>query len=238
MRAVILAAGLGRRLGRPLPKCLLEVRGQTLLERHLAALGACGVRAATIVVGFEQARIRRHPAVARWEGRVEFCENPDFARGNILSLRHGLRDAGGPLLVMDADVLYPPALLARLAASPAEMAFLVDARARPTGEEMMVGVRDGRAVAIGRRIGHGFERTGETVGFTRLGARAVPLVRLAADGIAADGRLDADYEEAFARVLPEVEAAAVDASDLPWTEIDFEEDLARAEREVLPGIGR
>ena len=61
MKAVILAAGVGKRLGSAHdgPKCLLEFKQRTLLERHLSALKACGIPATdvTFVVGYESHQI-------------------------------------------------------------------------------------------------------------------------------------------------------------------------------------
>ena len=60
MRAIILAAGLGRRFGAAtaeLPKCLLEVGGQTLIQRSLDNLAACGIEETIIVTGHQAERI-------------------------------------------------------------------------------------------------------------------------------------------------------------------------------------
>ena len=43
MHAILLAAGRGRRLEADRPKCLLEIEGKTLLERHVMNLASAGV---------------------------------------------------------------------------------------------------------------------------------------------------------------------------------------------------
>ena len=48
MRAIILAAGYGRRLGLSTPKCLLRIAGRSLLERHLRLLKAAGLDDGTV----------------------------------------------------------------------------------------------------------------------------------------------------------------------------------------------
>ena len=53
MKAVILAAGVGKRLWpvtQHRPKCLIEIGGQTLLSRYLSSLASVGVQRADIVV--------------------------------------------------------------------------------------------------------------------------------------------------------------------------------------------
>ena len=121
MRAIILAAGLGWRLGggeeQP-PKCLLRFDGTTLIERHLRALAAAGVREVHLGVGYRAADIEAEVARLRPSMPVHLVHNPDYREGNVVTL-HTLRDAmlaGGDVLLMDADVLYHADLLHRLRA--------------------------------------------------------------------------------------------------------------------------
>jgi choline kinase len=107
MRAILLAAGRGRRLGQDLPKCLLSIEGKTLLERHVVNLVESGITALTIVVGYRRETIaeaveRLHPSLP-----IELVDNPRFLHGSIVSLQvvADRLDLGG--IWMDADVLYP-----------------------------------------------------------------------------------------------------------------------------------
>ena len=55
MKAIILAAGVGKRLWtltQHRPKCLIEVGGRTLLSRYLETLASVGIMQAVIVVGY------------------------------------------------------------------------------------------------------------------------------------------------------------------------------------------
>ena len=216
MRAVILAAGRGRRLGRRIPKCLLEVGGRTLLERHLEALEGFDV---TVVAGYRKERV-----LERLPAGVDVRVNERFEEGPILSLACGLGDSDEELIVMDADVVYDPAMLHDLAREPSPMAFLLDPRSRFTGEEVMLGARGKRVLGIGRGLEGSYDLVGETVGFTRIAV--VSELRRA---IAQVDDPNADYEEAFKWLIRRVPAGYV-IVDRPWTEIDFPEDLARARR--------
>ena len=238
--AVLLAAGRGQRLGRGAPKCLVPVRGRTLLERHLHSLAACGVPRAALVVGFRRDLVEAHLARVPSPIPVELVDNDRFDRGNILSLHVAADrlDTGG--LWMDTDVLYPTALLRRLLTSPHEDCLLLDPRASETGEEMMAGVRGGRVARIARRIGPGWDLAGEAVGFTRVSAEGARVLRRYLDEEVAEGRVDAVYEAALDRALAELRFGYERVDDLPWTEIDFEEDLDRAEQiaaEIDPSGG-
>jgi choline kinase len=231
MRAVLLAAGRGRRLGSAEPKCLIDIDGRTLLERHLVNMREAGVTGLTIVVGFEKERIVA--ALAALTSRiaglpVELVENPRFVHGSIVSLQVAAERLLAGAIWMDADVLYPARLLRRLLASPHENCVLLDGRSEESGEEMMVGVRAGRAVKIARRVGPGWDFAGESVGFAKVGPEGGAAMKRILDEEVAAGRLDQEYEAAMERAFSEVPFGHERVDDFAWTEIDFEEDVVKA----------
>ncbi len=230
MRAVLLAAGRGKRLGSTSPKVLTDVGGKTLLERHLTNMVEAGITALTIVVGFEQGQLREALARIPTTLPVDLLENPDFVRGSILSLqvatRVGRLDAGG--IWMDADVLYPPELLRRLVASRHDNCLLIDTSSEESGEEMMVGFRHDRANKIARRVGPNWDVAGESVGFAKVGPAAMRVLKRILDDEIAAGRLDQEYEAAMDKAFAEVAFGFERVDDLPWTEIDFQADIEKA----------
>jgi choline kinase len=230
MRAVLLAAGRGKRLGRSSPKVLVEIAGKTLLERHLANMSRAGITALTIVVGFEQQQIHAALASLTAPFPVELIENPDFLRGSILSLhaavKAGRLDDGG--LWMDGDVLYPAELLRRLVASRHENCLPIDPSSEETGEEMMVGFYRDRANKIARRVGPNWEIAGEAVGFAKAGPAGMRVMRRILDDEVTAGRVDQEYEAVMDKAFAEVAFGFERIDDLPWTEIDFPSDIEKA----------
>ena len=88
MKAVILAAGVGKRLWQVTqhkPKCLIEIGGHTLIHRYLDALASVGVRRATNVVGYKQEMIRAAVAACSYGVAVDYLVNDQFHRGSISS---------------------------------------------------------------------------------------------------------------------------------------------------------
>jgi choline kinase len=225
MRAVLLAAGRGRRLGSAEPKSLIAIEGKTLLERHLANMVEAGITSLTIVVGFQRELIaaaidRIHPTLP-----VELIDNPRFVHGSIVSLQVAADRLLEGAIWMDADVLYPPALLARLVTSKHDNCVLLDGRSEESGEEMMVGVKDGRAAKIARRVGSEWDFAGESVGFTKVGPEGGRAMKRLLDEEVSAGRLDQEYEAAMHRAFAEVPFGYERVDDFAWTEIDFEEDI-------------
>ncbi|GMV39677.1 MAG: nucleotide sugar-1-phosphate transferase [Myxococcales bacterium] len=237
MEAVILAAGVARRL-RPYmddqPKCLLMFDGRSLLERHLTLLRELGVERVTIVTGhlaeLIEGPFRDFPGLA-----VRFVRNERYTEGSILSMRVGLDGIDRDALLMDADVLYEREVLARLVAARGSC-FLLDETADETGEEMMLGARDGLVRTIARRVGDGWDERGEGVGFFRVAGEQIPALLQATDALLAEGHSRVEYEAAIDVFLKDHPAGYVKVGDLAWTEIDFPEDVQKAEVHILPVI--
>ena len=241
MHAIILAAGVGRRLNqdRPQPKCLLEFGGLTLLERHCRNLSACGIARLSLCVGYEADQIAGALRdIAQPTALLHY--NPLYTLGSSVSLwsvRHALA-GGDDVVLMDADVLYHPDILRRLVRSPAANCFLMDKEFAPGDEPVKICMVGNRIVEFRKRIAPGlsYDCIGESVGFFKFdAATALRLARLI-DAYVADGRRDQPHEEALRdlALASDVHIGVEDITGLPWLEIDFPEDLVRANDEVLP----
>jgi choline kinase len=230
MRAVLLAAGRGRRLGRDVPKCLLEVGGKTLLERHIRNMAEAGITALTIVVGFHASMIRDALAQITSPFPIELVDNPRFERGSIVSLHTASVRIAEGCIFMDADVLYPAALLGRLVTSKHDNAVLIDTRSEETGEEMMVGVTADRVMAIARKVSPlgTWDLIGESVGFAKVSAAGGKIMTRLLQTEVEAGRLDQEYEAAMNIAFSEITWGYEPVGDVDWTEIDFPEDVVRA----------
>lgn len=88
--ALVLAAGAGRRLG-GVPKCLVRVNGQTLLQRLLDALAETDVHDVRLVVGHHAEAIAAHVSTLAPERRPVLLRNPEPGDEPADSLRVGLR---------------------------------------------------------------------------------------------------------------------------------------------------
>lgn len=231
-QAILLAAGRGRRLQRDEPKCLIEIAGKALLERHVENLSAAGIESLAIVVGFKQERIREFLTAKQFALPIELIENSQFERGSIVSLQVAGALLENGAIWMDADVLYPAALMSKLVASKNESCVLLDRRSDETGEEMMLGFREGRIRMIARRVApHApWDLVGEAVGFAKVGPRGGAVMRKILDAEVAAGRLDQEYEAAMNIAFGEIVWGYEPVDEFAWTEIDFQEDVEKAER--------
>ncbi|HEX5736736.1 MAG TPA: phosphocholine cytidylyltransferase family protein [Blastocatellia bacterium] len=239
MRAIILAAGKGVRLNGTageLPKCLVKVGGLTLIERQIQSLRSAGIDQIVVVIGHGADIVRQACGPD-----CTYVENSEYATTNSLfSLwlaRDFLRDG---FVVLNADVLFHPQLLADLLLSDSEDALLIsyaDEQATALGEEeMKVCVRQGCVTDISKAIDPR-EADGENVGIVKFGPSGALALVKQMDSLIANGARRDWAPRAFRELARERPLQAISTRGRPWIEIDFPEDYLRAINEILPLIG-
>lgn len=133
MQAVILAAGMGRRLGELTQnntKCMVKVNGVTLIERLLRQLDnlqSAKLERVLIVTGYEGEKLRNFIATLNTRTPVEFIDNPIYATtNNIYSLwlakDYLLKD---DTLLFESDLIFDAAIIEKLLSSPEPSLALV-----------------------------------------------------------------------------------------------------------------
>jgi choline kinase len=247
MRAIILAAGRGQRLQQPehqqIPKCLLRFGGKTLLERHLLALRECGVSEVVLALGFKRELIEAEIDRMRVTPAPEIVINPGFELGSVLTVHTAAQPLGrgGEVLLMDADVLYHGQILKALVAGErAVNRVLMDRDFEAGDEPVKLCLRGAVPVELRKRLAPDlqYDTVGESVGFFRFDEAGARRLAEIVAGYVARGASDMPHEEAVRDLIREHDHAfdVADVTGLPWIEIDFPKDVARAEREILPAL--
>ena len=242
----MLAAGMGNRLSghdeTHRPKCLLRFGGRSLLDRHIENLRSVGVEQLTMVVGYRAHEIEEEIAALGAGDFVRFAANPRYREGSVVSLWAGRAalEAGGPVLFMDADVLYDAAILRRLIDGPGATCFPFDSGFEDGEEPVKFCLRAGRPAEFRKAVPNDrYDTVGEWVGFIRIAPDFAAALARRTDDYVQSGRTDQPYEEAIRDLLLSDlgdTVGAVDIAGLPWIEIDFPEDVERARIRVLPRI--
>lgn len=244
--AIILAAGRGARLSESnpdsRPKCLLEIGGRSLLSRMLEALARWGIRHCHIVIGYEGNQIVDHVETLLVRPEVSFHYNSRYTEGSVISLAVA-RDvlmSGRDIVLMDADVLFHPGILGRLIGSEIDNCYLMDRGFEPGAEPVKIALRNGEMVEFSKHLPSGlaYDKLGESVGFFRFSAACASRIAERCDGFVESGRGEEPHENALREELlarPE-DFGVEDITGLPWLEIDFSEDIERANQQILPAI--
>jgi choline kinase len=238
MKAIILAAGVGKRLqlSPPRPKCMLPFDGETLIARYIRLLLKYGLDEIALVVGYEREVLLHEVAGLNQRSQIHLTiiENEAFQRGSVLSLWHARGEFHDDVLIMDADVFFEEAVLAKILETESKNCLLLDETVESTGEEMMISALGGRAVSLARKPVTGCDLCGEGVGFLRLCSGDAGLLTEILDDFVARGKIDADYEDAIHELLGRCRVGYERVGGLLWREIDFPEDVAAVETEILP----
>jgi choline kinase len=235
-RAVILAAGLGRRirpLGSPLPKPLLPVNGRALISYTLEALAATDVEEVVVVTG-HQAHLVTNALGEGADMAIRFASNPDYyggSAGSLLAARDFCEDE--PFLLLMSDHLFSPELLCLLldSAETAGATVAADFGRYPAEyEEEATRLEldsDRRTV---RAIGKGLDR------WDALDTGAFVCTRetwSATAGLSAQ----ANVNDVFSALARRELLFAADVTGAFWYDVDTPDDLAAAEAMLAAGHG-
>ena len=220
---VILAAGTGSRLGRPFPKPLTHLEdGRSIMQQQLDNLGGLpGARPACIVVGFKKELI-----MEEFPDEV-FLYNPDYYETNTSKslLRAVVRAPAGGVLWLNGDVVFDPKILDELAPYlGAEQSIVCVNHAAVGEEEVKYSIDDDGFVRELSKTVVG--ALGEAVGINYVAAGDRDLLVRHLDKCDDNDYFERAIETAIAedglRVKP------VDISKFNCLEVDFEDDLERA----------
>ncbi|NKB20688.1 MAG: NTP transferase domain-containing protein [Alphaproteobacteria bacterium] len=246
MKALILAAGVGTRLfgddDKASPKSLLRFAGKSLMARHIENLTAVGVDEIGLVLGYQEEEIKAEIHAIGATDKVTFFHNPRFCEGSVVSMwtARDLLTAGEGVFFMDADVLYDPEIVERTIEPTGITSFPYDREFEAGDEPVKFMLEKGRPVEF-RKVPDevSYDTVGEWVGFISMTPKFAKAVAKQTEKYAIGGDVYAPYEDAVRDLLLEAEdgiAVGVDITGLPWIEIDFPEDIDRAEKEILPAI--
>jgi len=194
VRAVVIAAGSGKSL-LPLtedrPKCMLDIKGRTILERQIETLRACGIQEIAVVRGYRKETVEA--------AGVRFYDNDAYDEtGEVVSLFAAEPELTGRVLFLYSDILFERALLDKVLRAEGDVVIAVDRAwvdqrdrllplSKPfdlvvTSDPPQPGHRSlaedcqDRLVRIGQRVPPDLA-TGEFIGLAAFSPRGVQLVR-------------------------------------------------------------
>ncbi len=120
--AIIAAAGFEKQL-LPLiedkPKCLLDIKGKTILERQVGALNECNIKEIALVRGYKKEAIALP--------NIRYYDNDRYDdTGELFSIFCAEREMKGRTIVLYGDIIFDDTILEKLLKSPADITLVVD----------------------------------------------------------------------------------------------------------------
>ncbi len=237
MKAVILAAGQGRRIGAPergRPKPLMRLLGLPLIVRTLLTLKEAGIRDVVIVVGYLGEMIKEYVGDGKRFGmKITYVENPRWDRGNALSMLAAEKVVEDRFLLLMSDHVLSPAIVrkvknARL--SPGQAAVAVDKNPADyidMDDATKVNLDNEKITAVGKNLQEFngvdcgvFLLTKEVLEFaSEVVKRGRDSINGVMDELSKTGRLK-----------------AIDIGNEYWIDVDDQVSLKRAERLLLDNL--
>jgi L-glutamine-phosphate cytidylyltransferase len=252
-KAIVIAAGRGRRLGphtAEIPKCLVPVGRRSILGWVVSAFAGAGITDLVMIRGYLP-EVLAEGARALHPG-VRFVENADWQTNNILlSLAKARHELDGPVVITYSDIVFTPPVMQALAAAEGDVCLVIDrdfrsiyqGRTEHPLEEGEVSDLDasGNVKRVGKKALPPAEAFGEFIGLLKLSAEGARWFREAIDELTL--RYAGREEEPFQRAaqfrnayLTDLLQHLIDAGrpvtpvaiDGNWREIDTGQDLERA----------
>jgi len=213
MKAIILAAGVGSRLGRPFPKTLSRLPGgETILGRQIRLLRKNGIDEIIVVVGFKMNLIMEsYPEVYYKYNPVYYITNTSK------SLLNGIKDCNDDIIWLNGDVVCDEGVIERIISSEGNAIAVTPAQC---GEEEVKYTTDpeGYITAISKTVKNA---EGEALGINKVVAEELAEFKECLQQCD-----DNDYFEKGIEFMIErgKKFKAIDVSEYRCIEVDFKED--------------
>ncbi len=234
MKAIVLAAGTGSRLGEitsARTKGMVPVRGRKLIDYLLDFFDTEVFDEILVVGGFCYEDLRDHLA-DRGVNNLRVIENKDFLKGNIFTLTTALEEfKDDSFLITNVDHIYPSSMFRKMKESFSGIKAMCDFDRSLGDDDMKVKLRnDGRRIdLISKQLG---EFDCGYIGMTYVDKEYSAYYR---DSVrkAIERYGEKAVVENILQIMAEDDERAPEICDLSgfgWYEVDTEEDLLRAEK--------
>lgn len=224
MKIVILAAGIGSRLGNPFPKPLTPLKdGRSIMERQVESLSeAFSEHDISIVVGFKKDLImERFPDLTYIYN--QFFDATNTSKSLLKALK---KNQGEDVLWLNGDVIFEPAILEVLREEMQQQISFVSVNTnRVAEEEVKYTLKNGKINELSKNVKNGL---GEAVGINYVAGKDVALLIKHLEKCG-----DNDYfERGIETAIQEdgLKVKALDISGFRCMEVDFKEDLEAANK--------
>jgi len=238
MKALILAAGIGKRL-KPItdriPKTLIKIRDRPIIDHILASIKKCKIKEVLIVTGYRDELIRDYVGSgSRWGLNVQYCHNEVYhSTENIYSVMLAERELlGEDFILINADDLFSPTIISKVMKKRGNIVIAVDGEGTVGSEEVKVSVDNGRITSVTKKMDPS-EAFGEDIGITKFSKEGGKAFLSTIQEIVQGKGPHFYFQEAIDQLAnQDYPITYVNVEDEPWIEIDDHFDLKWAKTPV------
>ncbi len=238
MKALILAAGFGKRLQpitNSIPKSMVVVNGTPLLMNALNNLTSLGINEISIVVG-HMAEYIKEAIGDEWNGaRITYYENKDYlSTNNVYSVFKAAESFNDDMLMLECDIYYHKEMIEALMRGKGDCSILVSPFNPETMDGTVIRVEGCKAIELilGKWQDKNFDysETRKTVNMYRFtkafSEKYINLIEWYVNNIGSQSY----YEKVLGSLiyLRESDIQIVEVPEEMWCEVDDSDDLSRA----------
>ena len=226
-KAVIMAAGMGRRLEGAIgdiPKSLINLGGEALITKQINMLKECGIKKIAVVVGYRKEKIKELLG-----NNVTYYFNPFFETTNSVTSLWFAKElfSDEDVIVMNGDMLVESSIVKDLLIDKNPVCVTVE-----VGKYNEIGykarIKDNFVDFMGMGI-HKSEVAGEYVGISKVSKSIFPIFIKTLDNFMERKEFGTWYETAYVQMIGEgVRISFVDTNQRSWLEIDTPDDIEKA----------
>jgi len=222
MKAIIMAAGIGRRLHAlniNKPKCLINIGSTTLIRRSVNLLVSKGISDITVIVGYKSDLIRNE-----LNNDVAYFENPDFHITNsIKSLWYAKDLLEDDVLLLNGDLYYEPDILDYAINQTNPVVMLADST-RIDKADYRFGFSGNQINRFGKHLTN-YETDGEYVGIVRIDQCFIKRFKQTLEEMITSGETNIWWEDVlYSFIEKQIPIHYFDVAGTFWSEVDTLQD--------------
>jgi len=234
MKAIILAAGNGRRLypyTKNIPKCLLDLGGQTILENQLNCIKDCGINDVVLVLGYKSEKIENFLKNNYISGmKIKTLYNPFYKSTNsLLSMWEAREELNQDVIIMNSDDVFEFAVLENiLNVADQNICLPIKIKKKYEQEDMKVKINGNKITNIGKELNNFI--SGESLGLRLFRKRGVSLLKRAIEEeVRTKDAKKKWYVSAIVRLIElGNEVNYLNIKNLFWMDVDSPKDIYKA----------
>ena len=233
MKAIVLAAGQGKRLlplTENLPKSLLKVGDQTIIEHILDRLVKCDINETLIVVGHEEKKIKQKIGKIYKGMKINYISNPIYHKtNNIYSLWLAKETAKDGFVLINGDDIFNVRILDNIIRCVHKDAGVIDDSVTDLPEEAMkVTIHQGIIKEVSKKVPK--EKIhGDAIGIYKFSTEGSKKFFEEIEKFISRDETNVFYLHAMTNLAKAHDIHAISTKNMSWFEIDDHNDLEKAQ---------